>query len=177
MSERWLPVVGYEGLYEVSDHGRVRSKDHVVVRSNGTPQTITGRIRKAGLALHGGYPALRLARDGVKKNFTVHYLVARAFIGPRPSGKEVAHWDGDPENARLANLRYATPVENDSDKIRHGTRPQGERNGHAILTPGDIIQIRYRVSLGEMNKIVAADYGVSASHICMIVKRRTWRHI
>jgi hypothetical protein len=118
-----------------------------------------------------------LHRDGVKINHSVHHLVAAAFIGPRPPEKEVAHWDGDPENARLTNLRYATPVENDSDKIRHGTRPQGERNGHAVLTAGDVIQIRYRVSLGEMNKTVAADYGVSSSHVCTIVKRRTWRHI
>lgn len=167
--ERWIPIPGYEGFYDVSNLGRVRSKDHIVIRSNGTPQPVTGRIRKMPPAIRGGYPALRLARNGKKKNFTVHCLVALAFLGPKPAGKEIAHWDGDSENPRLKNLRYATPVENDSDKIRHGTRPQGERNGHAVLTAGDVVQIRYRVSLGEMNKTVAEDYGVSSSHVCMIV--------
>ena len=149
--KRWRPIPGYEGLYEISDLGRVRSLKRTVMRSNGSPMSIPGRIRKT--PPNRGYPTLVLHRGGFRENFAVHTLVALVFIGPRPPGTEVAHWDGDPSNPRLSNLRYATPIENDSDKIRHGTRSAGERNGRSRLKKSDIIEIRARVARGEMQGV------------------------
>src|SRR6266852_2032042 len=100
--ENWVPIPDFEGLYEISDFGRIRS-----YHGNGC-------IRKTPLV--AGYASLFLNKNGQKTFFYVHHLVAFIFIGPRPQGKEVAHGYGDGSNPALSNLRYATPVENDADK-------------------------------------------------------------
>lgn len=125
MVEQWRPVVGWEGLYEVSDMGRVRSTDSIVderdrwggVRS----RAVKGRILSTTPVKRHGYPRLTLSRNGRRRPVKVATLVAEAFIGPRPAGMEVCHWDGDRVNSRLCNLRYDTPRANRMDSIRHGT--------------------------------------------------------
>lgn len=101
--ERWLPVVGYEEHYLVSDQGRVWS-----VRK--------GRCLKPRPD-NRGYLRVRLP-DGPT---VVHRLVLSAFVGPRPYGHEACHGDGDKANARLQNLRWGTRSENARDRVRHGT--------------------------------------------------------
>lgn len=110
MAERWVPVVGYEGLYEVSDEGRVRS-----LARNGT----RGCILKHDIHV-AGYPGVRLSRDNRKKHFTVHSLVARAFLGPRLPGMECRHLNGIPGDCRLENLMWGTSAQNSQDMILHG---------------------------------------------------------
>ena len=83
--ERWLPVVGWEGLYEVSDLGRVRSLPR---------NTTRGRVLRANPAANG-YRQATVFRQGHPKSVYVHHLVAEAFIGPRPEGLEIRHLDGD----------------------------------------------------------------------------------
>jgi len=176
MKERWLPILGYEGIYEVSDLGRVRSLDRKVRRPNGQVHHLRGKIRIPSDNGHG-YPALTLNRDGVKTCFKIHVLVARAFLGPRPPGKEVAHWDGDRANPKLKNLRYATPIENQADRDRHGTRLFGEKHGSAKLMASDVIAIRSRLNAGERSCDLAEEFGVVRSNIAEIKARRTWGHL
>lgn len=111
MDEMWKPVVGYEGLYEVSSHGRVKSIPRYRVR---------GGIRKTTNNVRSGYPCLPLRKDGKTKMRTVHSLVMEAFVGPRPTGLDVRHLDGDPANCHLDNLCYGTKAENMQDIVRHG---------------------------------------------------------
>lgn len=113
--ETWLPVIDYEGLYLVSDFGRVRSLPR---------NTTSGRIMKLPPDKHG-YPWVTLTKNGKQKRRAVHQLVAEAFIGPCPEGQEVRHKDGDPANARADNLCYGTHGENMMDAVRHGTHPTG----------------------------------------------------
>lgn len=176
MTERWLPVAGYEGIYEVSDLGRVRSLDRKVTHPNGQVHNLRGKIRIPSDNGHG-YPALLLYRDGVKTCFKIHVLVAAAFLGPRPAGKEVAHWDGYRANPKLKNLRYATPKENQADRWRHGTRLYGERHGSAKLTASDVTAIRLRLKSGERSCDLAEEFGVVRSNIAEIKARRTWGHL
>lgn len=140
--ERWLPVVGYERLYEVSDHGRVRSLDRVLP----TNRRHRGRILKQVLQ-SCGYYGVTLC-DGRKRNLLTHALVLEAFVGPRPPGMQGCHFDDDHANNNLANLRWDTPAANSRDLIRNGRNwqvakrhcPQGHeytpantsfrRNGH-----------------------------------------------
>lgn len=115
-TEAWRPVVGYEGLYEVSDHGRVRSIPRVDSRGR--------RIRGGILALTrapSGHVGVKLSRGGVYERGKVHRMVLTAFIGPAPEGHEALHGDGDPANNRLENLRWGTRSENIRDSVRHGT--------------------------------------------------------
>ena len=119
--ERWKPITGYEGIYEVSDHGRVRSLDRTITRSDGQVRRLKGKVLSAPPKQRGGYPRVCLSAHGKDKVRYVHSLVAETFIGTRPDGMEVCHNDGDPTNNHVDNLRYGTPSENELDKVRHGT--------------------------------------------------------
>ena len=116
MSERWEPVTDWEGIYEVSDWGRVR---RIAPRPDwkGTNTKVDTRygqrrfgdspMRMLKPMLKSGYSQVCLSRGvGSEKWFTVHALVAAAFIGPRPKGMSVNHKDGDKTNNRLENLEY-----------------------------------------------------------------------
>lgn len=117
--EEWRPIPRLPG-YEVSDLGRIRSLDRVVLCKNTGPRRVAGRLMKLG-ANRRGYRSVHLYLEGRRIPREVHTLVALAFIGPRPPGKGIAHWDGNPGNNRLSNLRYATQAENIEDSRRHGT--------------------------------------------------------
>lgn len=111
----WKPVPGFEGRYEVHRQGAVRSVEHVVMRSNGIPQRIRGRLLKP--SLKNGYHAVGL---GTKPAY-VHELVLKAFVGPRPAGYQCCHGDGDRLNNDVSNLRWDTRSANAQDMLMHGT--------------------------------------------------------
>lgn len=123
-AEQWRPVVGYEGAYEVSDLGRVRSLDRAVPAGRGRTRKSSGRVLSQYL---GNYAKVRLKVDGAGSTKNVHALVAETFLGPRPDGLEVCHNNGDASDNRLANLRYDTHSANQSDQIAHGTNPWSRR--------------------------------------------------
>lgn len=112
-TETWLPVVEWEGIYEVSDMGQVRR----VRRGSGA--TVSG-IPMRGSIDRYGYPIVTLSDRGRRANAKVHRLVATAFLGSLPEGEETRHINGDPSDARLSNLAYGTHVENMRDMVEHG---------------------------------------------------------
>ena len=118
LEERWLPVVGYDGFYEVSDWGRVRSVARTVPRGRGTMR-LQQRILKPQSNLDGRL-AVVLSKDGVAKRRTIHQLVAEAFIGPRPEGEVTRHLDDDHLHNHVSNLAYGPPPSNAQDLIRNG---------------------------------------------------------
>lgn len=120
MDEQWLPVPGY-AHYEVSDQGRVRSIDRVVQGRWG-PLAKKGRILQQ--SDQGRYLVVTLYRDKRPKLFLVQWLVLLAFVGPRPEKLEALHYDDDPHNNRLTNLRWGTPGDNAQDCIRNGNHPK-----------------------------------------------------
>lgn len=127
----WKPVVGFEGFYEVSDEGRVRSLPRRVNSPvAGGSRVIPGRERK--LTTHpSGHLIVSLSRPGEKLFMAkVHRLVLEAFVGPCPDGMECCHNNSVPSDNRLANLRWDTPSENQLDKRRHGRLPNRCKNGH-----------------------------------------------
>ena len=131
--EQWLPIAGYEGLYEVSDQGRVRSLRRVIYHSHTGRQTIPGRILKPWLSAFG-YEIVSLWRadEGWKQG--VHILVVTAFYGPRGADMVVRHLDGNPTNNQVTNLRWGTQSENIQDCVRQGNHHYAKRshckNGH-----------------------------------------------
>lgn len=113
--EEWLPVVGYEGLYEVSNRGRVRSLDRFIGRRFWPGKQLS-------LALHTfGYPMVGLSRQCDKRVVCVHVLVLQAFVGPRPPGAEACHRNGNPSDNRPENLYWGTHADNMRDMTAHGT--------------------------------------------------------
>jgi hypothetical protein len=172
-SEQWKPVPGYEGLYEVSDHGRVRSLDRRVVDSLGRARRIRGRVLRAGLT-SVGYDSVALYICGQKRTALVHRLVLSAFAGPCPSGMEGCHDDGVRTNNRLENLRWDTHMANVADATRHGTQVRGERHGRTKLTEAQALEIRYS---DESQRVVAERFGVSQQSVSDIRTGKRWAHI
>lgn len=122
--ESWLPVPGYEGLYEVSDAGRVRSLTRTVMRTGakggGRAQTRRGALLTPIRQNSNGHLQVRLSKDSVVKGLSIHCLVLEAFVGPRPTGYHALHANDVPNDNRLENLRWGTPAENAQDAIRNG---------------------------------------------------------
>jgi hypothetical protein len=115
MTEKWKPVAGYEGRYEVSTEGAVWS-------------LIRQRLMTPVL-LRNGYLAVGLRLSGNRRRtHTVHTLVAQTFLPTRPTSRhEVCHFDGDKLNNSVANLRWGTRSENMHDSVRHGTHPMSRK--------------------------------------------------
>jgi len=169
--EDWRDIPGWEGRYQVSDLGRVRSLPRQ--RSDGSILT-RGRV----LSLRGSvdrYLSASLAKDYKTYPAHVHRLVLLAFSGPCPPGHEACHYDGDGANNTLSNLRWGTPQDNAQDKVRHGRAnggcTRGELNGMSKLAPADVLAIR-RSPLSDAR--VAESYGVSRACIYSVRKRRSW---
>lgn len=124
-NEEWRPVVGWEGRYEVSDHGRVRSLDREVYLSPGKTRRRKGRVLKPG-TVRGTHEYVNLMTStpgspgSPRKTRYVHQLVLEAFVGPCPEGMQVCHWNDDGLDNRLVNLRYGTASANRVDRIRNG---------------------------------------------------------
>ncbi len=117
----WLPIPGWVGLYEASDDGQVRSLDrHAGARSH------KGRVLRP--APNGkGYLIVVLSRAGMRAAVPVHRLVAEAHIGALPAGWHTCHTDGDNRNNTVGNLRYASPSDNELEKVRHGRNPNSNK--------------------------------------------------
>lgn len=173
--EVWKPIVGYEGLYEVSSLGRIKSLDRVVGGGSG-PRLFPGRIRKTPIA-NNGYRVVSLSKLGSVKVECVHVLVLKTFLGKPKIGEEGCHRDGDRENNASSNLRWDTRKGNLHDCIAHGTRRFGEMCSQAKLTTVGVADIKRRISLGEGTTAIAVDYGVAVETIHSIKTGKSWSHI
>jgi hypothetical protein len=122
--ERWATVPGYSGAYEVSTWGRVRSMERIDSRG----RRRQGKILSPGRST-SGHLTVALCAGGVCRTFYVHRLVLQAFVGPNPAGMEACHWNDDPTDNRLENLRWDTRGANARDSVRNGSH-RGTRTTH-----------------------------------------------
>ena len=170
--ENWKAVVGYDGLYEVSDLGRVRSLPRLTATGMRGGKLLKPRLNTAG------YLRVNLS-DGVTKHqpSNVHQLVALAF--PAGDGPQVRHLDGNKLNNRADNLRYGTSKEDYQDRVKHGVRydTTGERNGQAKLTEIDVVAIKHGLQLGVKQVVLAPYFGVSFQTISEIHRGLSWQGV
>ena len=132
--ERWEPIPRYAGYYEASDQGRIRSLDRETTRSDGRIQRRKGRILKPVVSSAGRHQVY-ICMPGMKQSAQqVHRLVLEAFIGECPPGMEACHWNDDPADNRLSNLRWDTRASNMDDRVSNGRDPNASKthcvNGH-----------------------------------------------
>lgn len=117
MTEIWLPIEGYENLYEVSNLGRVRRLESVVTNKNGVKLKVPGKLLKPGTNTCG-YLLVNLCKNGIRRNFLIHRLVSQAFL-PNPDKKpQVNHLSEDKQNNSVENLEWCSAKEN----TNYGTR-------------------------------------------------------
>lgn len=128
MTEKWTPVAGYEGLYEVSDQGRVKSLGRLIRSKGNGHRNIPERVLKPCMNPNG-YAMVALCKDGVIERVGIHRVVAKAFI-PEVEGKPfVNHINAVRNDNRACNLEWCTQKENIQHAVRIGTKkpPQGKQ--------------------------------------------------
>jgi hypothetical protein len=134
--EEWRSVVGYEGIYVVSNKGNVRSLDRIMTYPSGRTIRWRGKILAPGKT--GDRLTVALG-NGVSKTHYVHELMLTAFVGPCPTGQEGCHGDGNGTHNNLSNLRWDTRSENTYDRVRHGTHHAKNREtcplSHLLTMP------------------------------------------
>ena len=170
--EIWLPVVGFEFTYRVSNLGRVRRLRHHIVRKDGIRTLMRAKIMRP---TPDSKNYLQVSVGG--KLRSVHRLVATAFIGPRPKGFTTCHNDGNERNNRALNLRYDTYKANAEDRKKHGTELIGSKRATAKLNEETAVIALRRALAGESKASIARDFGVAPSTISVLVSRKTWTHI
>lgn len=181
--EIWKDIEGYEGLYQVSTYGRVKClpKD-VVSTKHGHIRHYPERIAKT--FNRNGYLSVELSKNGKRKKFTVHRLVAVAFINNPVNKPQVNHIDGNKLNNSVSNLEWATPKENIDHAYENGLKVAPEGNDHwsrtkrdrvsRKLTENDVREIKNRLKNGERQKDIAKDFNVFKSTISKINIGETW---
>ncbi len=160
---QWLDVPGFPG-YRLNDDGEIWSS------LNGKPKKMKFRLcrRKAQIVFW---------LNGKRNYFRVGPLMLTLFVGPRPTGMQCCHWDGNAMNNRLDNLRWGTHADNAQDSIRLGVFAVGSRHGLSRLIESDILSIRQQALEGFAIKQIARNYKVDPHTIRDIVQGKTWRHV
>lgn len=173
MREIWKTIAGWEGLYEVSNLGRVKR----IAAGRGTR---SGKIQKTSPGNQAGHMVATLRKNGRSSKEYVHQLVAMAFIGkPKNPKLVVNHENGNTADNRVGNLKYVTRSQNALHCFRVLKRPtaKGESQSNAVLSESDVREIRSHRSSYGLQPMLAEKYGVSISTIASVRLRKTWRHV
>lgn len=173
--EIWKPVVGYEGYYEVSNIGSVRSITRTISRRDGKTQTLKSKIPT--ILVSRGYKKVCLSKENTQKCKFIHRLVCQAFNGDGGDDKVVRHLNGNKDDNRDINLRWGTDKENYEDLVSHGSEVLGERRGKFVITAADVLEVRRLHGLGYSAAGLARTYCVSRGAVRAIISNRTWKHL
>ena len=177
MSEIWKDIEGYEGLYQVSNRGRVKSLERIVMRKNGRPYSVPELIKERQID-HKGYDRIGLNKNGKKKRFFVHRLVLQAFNQSSDETLEVNHIDGNKLNNNVENLEWVTSSENSIHAFENNLHNhQGERNTNASITDSEAKEIKKLKGKGLTQKEVGEMFGTTNYVVANIWNRRGWTHV
>lgn len=173
--ERWVDISGYEGYYQVSDRGRIKSLERIVVH-NGTSHLQPELIMRPWQGITALYDCVRLYKNGVRKKFSVHRLVAEHFLPTWNPALEVNHINGNRYNNAVVNLEMCTRKENVRHSIIHFLKNDyGEKSANAKLTNAQAREIRKTYREGKMTQAaLAAKYGVCNQTISAIIRYKKY---
>lgn len=162
--ERWLPIPGYVGLYQVSNQGNVRRVGAALpLKQQATKQ---GRMR------------VSLCKGGTPQWHQVHRLVLLAFKGPPPPGLPYGlHRDDNHLNNTPGNLVWGTQAQNMAQAAARGRLPRGTAKHNAKLTPTKVAAMRAAWAAGASTTALAAAYGISQPLASNVVRRKAWKHV
>ena len=175
--EKWRDIPGYEGYYQVSDHGRVKALARVVHKritkpGQGSSPVQLWKERMMKISPKSQYNKVTLSRDGKGGTYNVNVLVLLAFVGNPPPRCQALHNDGNPHNNYLSNLRWGTCRDNQLDRKLHGTALDGEKHPNAKLTDAQVQSI---LSDHRGPAAIARDYQVTTQCVSQILLRKSRR--
>lgn len=169
-TEIWKDIVGYEGYYQVSNLGRIRSLDRTVTSRN-TTRTIRGKILKPKINSINGYNSVMLGMSGVAKYVRVHRVVAQSFIDNPDNKPEINHINGNKSDNRVLNLEWVTHRENH----KHRISVLKQTSGAAKITKNIADEIRERFANGNITQTaLGKEYGLCQQNISLIINRKCW---
>jgi hypothetical protein len=163
-NEVWKDIPGYEGYYQVSDMGRVRSLERVIISTTGQRVPVQERILK-GTEHKSGYFIVGLAKNGIKTR-TIHSLVALAFVGERPERNDIHHKNGNKKDNRLNNLVYISCYEHNAGKNQVNSKWEPGQIRHCIE-----LYMQEKYTVGE----IAEKTGLSPSTVRSVKDNRRWK--
>lgn len=180
MSEIWKDVIGYKGLYQVSNLGNVKSIVGIRLDKRGRFYKMPVKILKPQWD-RGGYFHVSLYKNKKVSHKLIHKLVLEAFVSPCPTGYYGNHKDGNRTNNNLDNLEWCTPGENNLHAFRVLKRKpvcvSGEKNWNAKITNGDVMLARQLRKSGFTYQQIADKLGIVKSHAKRVVDGDSWKHI
>lgn len=174
--EVWKDIPNTDGFYQISNKGRVRSWHN---NTNTPGKSDDPLILKTSVHPRTGYELLNIRINGNKETFSVHRLVAKAFI-PNPKNKpQTNHKDGIKTNNTVTNLEWATRSENQQHAFENGLKimPKGEEHWSTSLTETDVIIMRKQYASGDFYQYELAEmYGICRTAVTQIINRKRWKH-
>lgn len=181
----WVHIPDYEGMYQATMTGLIRSIDRFVPHSRLGQQFVRGRIIIPHLD-QDGYARVQLCKLGQIKLWGIHQLAARTFI-PNPESKlSINHKDGVKTNNCVTNLEWVTGRENEEHAVRNRLKARGQRNGNSKLTLDQVIIIKDRLKKVKIRGIqtgdgngdtilkIATDFGISVAAVHLIRLGHVW---
>lgn len=169
MKEEWRDIVGYEGYFQISNYGRIRSLDREIICKNGVIRHYKGKLLKNGKRRN--YYRVCFTYCGERIDLQLHRCVWEAFVGPIPEGYDIHHKDHNPQNNSLDNFQMVTKKEHydiHKEDITHNIGG-ARKNSHIIeqyTLQGDFV--RCWSTFSEIEK----EFGWSRSHICACCRGR-----
>lgn len=169
--EIWKPIKDFEGYYEISSMGRVRSLEREVWnKANQCFQHVASKmLHPHPVSKEYPYLKVHLVRDGVHKNGVIHRLVTEAFIPPVEGKPHINHKDGDKFNNTVDNLEWVSQIENMAHSLSNGLH-------HSVkLSQKQVVEIRERYKNGGISQRALGEvYGVGQDTISRVVNEKTW---
>jgi len=177
MEEIWKPIPGWEGIYEASNYGQIKSIERVVATNTVNQyRTVRERIMKIQTT-KDGYKLVSLKHKNKRFSATVHNLVMMSFVGPRPEGLCICHNNGIPSDNRLDNLRYDTPSSNTQDKWLHGTMRFGDQSLNTKINK-EIVALIFEMREANWKLLNIAKFvGVGRTLISNVLSGKRWAHL
>ncbi len=178
-NEVWKDIPGYEGYYQASDLGRLRSLDKPVrVNLKGDFYIKKGRILKLCKS-KAGYFIINLSVDGKHRTWPVHALVMLTFRNIKNSpANQVNHIDGEKLNNKLINLEMTSPLENTTHAIKLGLMDnKGSNHGNSKLKETDVLKIREMFFNGFSYKDISIIFSVCRRTVRNVVNKTSWKHV
>lgn len=165
MSELWRDIPGYEGHYQASDQGRIKSLKHNKER------ILSQCVR------FGGYLFVNLSFNKTYRGLGINRLVLQAFEGKRSKEFQASHLNGNNKDNRLSNLKWESPSENNCRKREHGTIVRGSKQCLSKLTEKDVMTIRQLLRGNKKQAEIAGLFNVNQTAISKINTGKTWKHL